>query len=278
VLSAFPRNHSPVHRQQATFLRAALLLGLESGQRAVRWADSLIPGETDALKALVGLALTNPEDVTALRAALLPLSREPEPVATLLAILGRVAREVEIGARGVRDSVALLRQIRLRLALPDSLAEQLDALQDDYMLAAAGVGRCVASVEERVRAWLAQFAGAEEAVLGGLAYHLVPFPRAAEAEDFLAALSRFLASPAGLAAVGPNGPLEVWGARECEAVTLFLNPTAAAAAEWAFAPLAEAGTCTADAWSPGTTRLLFGRRFAARGLHAAERHLASRWR
>jgi hypothetical protein len=278
VLSAFPRNHSPVHRQQASFLRAALLLGLESGQRAVRWADSLIPGETEALKALVDLALTDPEDVTALRAALLPLAREPEPVATLLAILGRVARDVEIGARGVRDGVLLLGQIRRRLALPAALAEQLDALQDDYMLAAAGVGGRVASVEERVRVWLAQFVGAEEAVLGGVPYREVPFPRTDEAAAFLTALARFLISPAGSAAVGPNGHVEVWGARESEGVTLFLNPTAAAAAEWAFAPLVEGGTCTADAWSPATTRLLFGRQFAAMGLHAPEQPLASRWR
>jgi hypothetical protein len=43
--------------------------------------------------------------------------------------------------------------------------EALDAFQDDYMLAHAGVTGDVASVERRVRVWLAPFDGAEAALL-----------------------------------------------------------------------------------------------------------------
>jgi hypothetical protein len=60
----------------------------------------------------------------------------------------------------VKDSVTILSQIRRNLAITAAVSDEIDTLEDDFMLASAGVTGDLASVEQRVREWLAQFSAA----------------------------------------------------------------------------------------------------------------------
>ena len=69
-------------------------------------------------------------------------------------------------------------------------------------------------------------------------YHVVQFQRGAEAAAFLAALSRFLNSPAGDSHRSGSQRPEVWvGANQGEGVELYLDDAALEAVRNAFSPV-----------------------------------------
>ena len=51
----------------------------------------------------------------------------------------------------------LLRSVRRGLSIPDAMQWAIDTLEDDYMLASAGVTSDLDAVEARLRAWLEPF-------------------------------------------------------------------------------------------------------------------------
>lgn len=145
------------YRDQATFHRAALMLGLTSGEFVVAWADTILASDPEPPHAITEVALVPPGDLTALRAALQPLAAESESNAVLRALIGIAARDLARGRRSLRDTVTVLSQVRRGLSIPGAMQWAIDTLEDDYMLASAGVTNDLDVVEARVRAWLAPF-------------------------------------------------------------------------------------------------------------------------
>ncbi|MEO8451294.1 MAG: hypothetical protein ABI647_15980 [Gemmatimonadota bacterium] len=252
-----------------------MLLGLVPGETVVVWAESLIENDPQAPPAIFDLALTSPRDLTALRNALQPLADKTKSAAVTRAILDRIGRQLEAGQRNLKDTVTVLSQVGRALTVSPAVFSDIDTLQDDFMLASAGVVGFLPEIEGRIRAWLAQFAGAEEALVTGTAYYIVRYDRAVEAAAFVAALSRFLDSPLGGAALAALDPAEVWATStgRCEATTLYLNQAALEAAATAFAPVPVAGMCRGEACPRDAIMVLDGRARTAMGLTDAERSL-----
>ena len=139
------------NRQQATFYRAALLLGLASGDEVVRWAETVIAQVAVPPDDLLDLAMTSPDDLTALRAALRPIAAPTESAAVCRTILGVTAGDLASGRRSIRDTVTVLTQVAARLSIARAWAEDIDTLADDYTLATAQVAGHPAAAERAKR-------------------------------------------------------------------------------------------------------------------------------
>jgi hypothetical protein len=150
------------YREQATLYRAALLLGLVTCDTVVQWAEETVARENSVPHELLDVLLVAPGDLTALRFALQPLADGQESPAVLRSIFLIVLQDLNSGKRNAKDSVTILSQIRRNLAVTAAVSDEIDTLEDDFMLANAGVTGDVASVEQRVREWLAQFSAAGE--------------------------------------------------------------------------------------------------------------------
>jgi hypothetical protein len=150
------------YREQATLYRATLLLGLTSCETVVQWAEETVAREESVPHELLDVLLVAPGDLTALRFALQPLADEKESPAVVREVFRIVLQELNSGKRNVKDSVTILSQIRRNLAVSAVVLDEIDTLEDDFMLANAGVTGDVASVERRVREWLARFSAAGE--------------------------------------------------------------------------------------------------------------------
>lgn len=142
------------HVEQATFFRAALLLGLIRGERVVAWADAALAEEEPPPAALAEIATTPADDLTTLRQRLLLVGREKEPEAVVRALAGLVHRDLASGRRTIGDTMTVLKQLRAFVTVGPALNEQIKTLGVDVAIAAPNTpGR--AAAEERVRAWLA---------------------------------------------------------------------------------------------------------------------------
>ena len=150
------------YREQATLYRAALLLGLVTCDTVVQWAEETVAREQSVPHELLDVLLVAPGDLTALRFALQPLADEKESAAVVRSVFLIVLHDLNSGKRNAKDSVTILSQIRRNLAVTAAVSDEIDTLEDDFMLANAGVTGDVASVEQRVREWLAQFSAAGE--------------------------------------------------------------------------------------------------------------------
>jgi hypothetical protein len=140
------------HRQQASFYRAALLLGLVRGSVVVQWADEVIAEATDVPAAFIEIASTPPDDVTALRLALLGVCDERESPAVVRAVLAHVGRDLSSGRRGFSDTMAVLKQVRQLLRVDPAVNDQLKAFAVElaHVSDEAERGR----YEQRIGAWL----------------------------------------------------------------------------------------------------------------------------
>lgn len=147
--------------REAAFHRAALLLGIESGADVVAWADNLIAESENVPKQLLELSTIPPHDLSELRHALQPIAAPAEDELLLRALFDRVRRDAVDGTRSVKDSVTVLTQARSFLSLPLEYFTNIDTLQDDHMLAIAGIRGVTAEIEQQVMMWLAQFEGSE---------------------------------------------------------------------------------------------------------------------
>jgi len=140
--------------EQATFFRAALLLGLIRGEHVVAWADAVIATEASPSEALTDLATTPPGDLTMLRQRLLVIGREKESEGVVRALAGLVHRDLASGRRTLGDTMTVLKQLRAFVAVGSTLNEQIKTLGVDVAIAPPNTPERGAA-EERVRAWLA---------------------------------------------------------------------------------------------------------------------------
>jgi hypothetical protein len=110
--------------------------------------------------------------------------------------------------------------------------------------------------------------------VSGRPLQVVRFERRVEAAAFVAALSRVLDSPRG----EPGETAEVWAAPEDagDAVALYLNPPALAAAVQAFPPVPASPLDTNQGPPRAAVRVLGGRHVHAMGLEEAARRLQER--
>jgi hypothetical protein len=149
------------YREQATYYRATLLLGLVPCEMVVAWAEETIAREPEVPHELFEAVLVPRGDLTALRFALQPLADEKESEAISHAIFALARRDLESGKRNLKDTVMVFSQIRRNIAVAAAVLDELDKFEDDFMLANAGVTGEVAIVDRQVREWLAQFEGAK---------------------------------------------------------------------------------------------------------------------
>src|SRR5262245_47106862 len=140
------------HAEQAGFYRAALLLGLIRGVRVIQWADEVIACTTDVPPAFIEIASTQPDDVTALRLALLGVCEERESPAVVRAVLAHVGRDLASGRRGFTDTMTVLRQVRQLLRVEPAVNEPIKAFGVELAHARDEAERL--RCEQRVGAWL----------------------------------------------------------------------------------------------------------------------------
>ena len=149
-----------MYREEATFYRAALLLGLIRGDAVVRWSDAVLAADPDAPAAFVEIAATPSDDLSAMRHALYPLCDDRESTAVIRRIIGLVRQDLADTRRSFDDSVRVLSQIRRFLKLDASTDDCLKALLVDVWRARQEPGGDRAATEARVREWLAETASA----------------------------------------------------------------------------------------------------------------------
>jgi hypothetical protein len=142
------------HAEQATFFRAALLLGLMRGERVVAWADAVLATEDCPHAAFAEIATTPVDDLTMLRERLLVVGREKESEGVVRALAGLVHRDLASSRRTLGDTMTVLKQLRAFVAVGSALNEQIKTLGVDVAMAPPNTPER-ASAEERVRAWLA---------------------------------------------------------------------------------------------------------------------------
>jgi hypothetical protein len=154
------------YRDQATFFRAALLLGLVPGDAIIRWADDIILRDDAAPAALFDVTLTPTGDLTAMRDAIQPMADDRESPGIARAVLALAHADLAAGRRNVSDTVRVMMQVRRLVAVPDEYRLELFTTEGQFMLAEVGMADMHA-IEARLREWLAQFAGAEGAFVSG---------------------------------------------------------------------------------------------------------------
>jgi hypothetical protein len=144
-------------REQATFYRAALLLGLVRGEEIVRWADAEIAHMATAPATLCEIAMIphgDASDVTTLRAALLAIADARESPAVVDRLLSVIADDFRNGRRNARATITVLGQLRGNVALSDELREALHPFGIQNILASVGAERSIEDVETRLKNWL----------------------------------------------------------------------------------------------------------------------------
>jgi hypothetical protein len=141
--------------EQATFFRAALLLGLIRGERVIAWADEVLAGDPGVPSAFVEIATTPASDLTQLRQRLLLVGSEVESDTVFRAIVGLVHRDLSSGRRSMGDTMTVLKQLRASIKVTPALNDRLKTMGVDVAMTAPDT-RERADAEARVRAWLAR--------------------------------------------------------------------------------------------------------------------------
>lgn len=143
------------HREQATFDRAALLLGLIRGDRVIAWADRVLATDSDVTPALVEIATTPADDLTLLRQRLLLVGSERESETVVCALVALVHQDLSSGRRSMGDTMTVLKQLRAFIKVSPVLNDLLKTLGVDVAITAPGSPERAAA-EARVRVWLAK--------------------------------------------------------------------------------------------------------------------------
>ena len=156
------------HADQATFFRAALLLGLIRGERVVAWADAhhdlrqavagadaVILRDPSVPAAFIDISTCPPDDLTELRQRLLLIGREKENDTVARALAGLVHRDLASGRRAIGDTMTVLKQLRAFIGVSADLNDQLKTLGVDVAVSQPDT-RERAEAYDRVRAWLAR--------------------------------------------------------------------------------------------------------------------------
>jgi hypothetical protein len=142
-------------RSEATYLRAALLLGLVQGSDVVAWAERMVESASAPSADLIELSVT-PAELTALRESLRPLADTAESRAVALRLLSAARADFTGGVRGLGDTLTVLGQMIRQLTVPTEWHAPIKTLQDDLMLAHAGLGETPTIVHQRLTSWLAE--------------------------------------------------------------------------------------------------------------------------
>lgn len=143
-----------MYREQATFYRAALLLGLIRGDAVIRWSDGVLARDSGAPAAFVEIASTPPDDLSALRHALYPLCDDRESSSVVHRLIGVASQDLESGRRSFDDTITVLSQIRRFLKLEPAFDDELKALLVEVWRARHGLGADRSATEIHVRVWL----------------------------------------------------------------------------------------------------------------------------
>lgn len=104
------------YAEAASFLRAALLLGLLSPEDVIAWSDQIIREDPCPPAFTYTLSLTRPE-LSSVREVLRPVALSAEPLGVIEAVLGLAARDMASGRRTVDDTLRVLTQLRRFLEL-----------------------------------------------------------------------------------------------------------------------------------------------------------------
>ena len=144
------------YAEQATFYRAALLLGLIRGECAVAWVDAVIAAEPSPPEAFAEIATCAPGDLTRMRQLLLLIGREKESDAVVRALVAVVGRDLTVGRRTIGDTMTVLKQLRAFVAVSPAVNEQLKTLGVDVAMSPPATP-ARAQAEDSVRTWLAEY-------------------------------------------------------------------------------------------------------------------------
>src|SRR5262245_17421036 len=145
------------YREDATFYRTALLLGLVRGDAVIQWSDAVLACDADAPSAFVEIASTPHDDLSAMRHALYPLCDDRESPPVVARILAVVSRDLESGRRSFEDTTRILSQVRRFLKLEPAMDEALKALLVEVWQARNNLGGEPATAETRARGWLRRY-------------------------------------------------------------------------------------------------------------------------
>lgn len=148
-----PRDYA----HEACWFRTALMLGLTSGEVVIAWADGVIHDDPAPPLVVLEAALVEPSNLSALRQALQPLAGDQSTEAVLRELLAVVQRDLMEGRRDLHGTIRVLSLMRRALTLPDDWHWAIDTLEDDHMLASAGVTGNEAGSRADVERWLGQF-------------------------------------------------------------------------------------------------------------------------
>lgn len=143
------------YREQATFYRAALLLGLIRGDRVIAWADGMLAADPEVPPPFAEIATTPADDLTLLRQRLLLVGSDRESEAVVRALTGLVHRDLASGRRSMGDTMTVLKQLRAFIKVTPTLNDRLKTLGVDVAMTAPGSSERLAA-EARVRGWLVE--------------------------------------------------------------------------------------------------------------------------
>ena len=146
-----------VDRDDATFLRAALLIGVVRPEAAIAWADRIIERDHDVDPHVIELSLTSADDFSAVRHALYPLANPTESTEIVRRLLTVIAQDFVNGRRNAMDTLRVLHQMRRLIPVPDEYKAELTAVEMSHMLASAGVEGRLETAEARLHSWLKEF-------------------------------------------------------------------------------------------------------------------------
>lgn len=142
------------YSSKASFFRTALLLGLLPGSIVLRWAEEVIESSENIPHPFYEIAMISPEDITALRYALLNLCTENISPEVLKAIFGLVFRDHYSNKRSFEDTMTVLNQIRRFIKIDHTTFETLISFEIEFSDAVNSNN--ITGIRQKVHSWLFQ--------------------------------------------------------------------------------------------------------------------------
>jgi hypothetical protein len=152
----------------ARFYRAALLLGLVAHRDVIEWADAMLEADPAPSVALIDVALDQGASRSSLHDALSALAGQPfdtcESREITGALLDLVRRDYYGGRATLAITVRRIGEVGRLLSWDDTFRWELMAFEDDHALIEDGIAGDWPTFRNELREWLAQFAGAADAL------------------------------------------------------------------------------------------------------------------
>ena len=160
-------NELSAYALRASYFRAGLRIGLVPGAEAIVWADHLILSGAAPPREIFDIAVAPPSSPEVIINALRPLAVAEDSLGVVRALLDRVRRDLFAGRTTLDVTMVRLLQLRRTLRVPEPLDLELMALDEDYSLVTDGIAGDIPTINGIVRTFLAQFDGAEDALITG---------------------------------------------------------------------------------------------------------------